>query len=247
MRGMHSLRRILFPRDEANQTERLIEDLPAYRVAFWPDGWVLDEQGGVLLRDTHETAEARRWYALAGNGRMRENACRVMSLHGIYVPRSIVDLAGRRFVSESVASVAVRLVAGEWVEARRRALVEKAEQTLRHARLAWSGSRYGRDLDGEEIDRLLQRALALCVAEGLIPDARYRFSHQRGNGYGIPVHRCTVEIPMEGDERARVAEAVGAALIPWNRAVIRDGACVPLIAVDVNRPAADERWTPAGP
>ena len=60
--------------------------LPVYQVALWPDGWELGRDGSVRVLDTHEMAEARRWYALAERNQYREDASKVMALYGIFVP-----------------------------------------------------------------------------------------------------------------------------------------------------------------
>jgi hypothetical protein len=96
--------------------------LPPYQVALWPDGWDRLDGGAVLVRDTDAMAEARRWYRLAELNRAAVPLDRAMRLHGTYVPRAIVALSGRRFDSGETASVAVQLVAGDWVRQRRQRL-----------------------------------------------------------------------------------------------------------------------------
>lgn len=231
---MSSLRQALFSRFKPRFAARLIADLPPYQVALWPDGWVLDGDGSVTVRDTHAMAEARRWYRLAERNRSVEAARRVMSLHGVFVPRAIVEMAQQCFPSEPVASVAVQLVAGEWVQQRRRYLLEGAEDAVRARNLAWSGSRHQPGLDEDAIGNILRGLLNLCVTEGLIPNASYRLQVFPDDGYGIPAYRCRVQVCLESYARGQVAGALRAALIPWNRAVVRDGTPAPLIALQVH-------------
>jgi hypothetical protein len=223
----------LFSRSRLHRFARLIADLPPYQVAFWPDGWELDGNGAVIVRDTHAMAEARRWYRLAQRHRSGEEPRRVMSMHGIDVPRVIVEMGGRRFASEQVASVAVQLVAGEWVRQRRQRLREQGEDVLRLRALAWTGSHHAPGLDAAEIERILGRLLVLSAGEGLIPAARYRCRVHADDGYGIRSHRCRIEVGLDRYERRRVEDALKAALVPWNRVVVRDGHCAPLIELEV--------------
>jgi hypothetical protein len=233
---MWSLRQALRARSGSASAERVIAGLPPYQVAFWPDGWELDAEAGVTVRDTHAMAEARRWYRLAERNRSQDDARRVMSLHGIDVPRSLVAMAGRRFPSERVVSVAVLLAAGDWVRQRRRRLQAAAPEALRARALSWTGSRHDPALDPVAIGQLVEQLLSRGVAEGLIPDARYRVRVHSGDGYGIPSHRCLVLVGLDSYERRRVAEVLKAALVPWNRGVVRDGHAVALIEPEVRAP-----------
>jgi hypothetical protein len=218
----------------------VVAALPAYQVALWPDGWELHADGAVTLRDTHELAEARRWYAMAErNGDARGRAARaadmdrVMGLHGIFVPRPVVCLSGHRFPSERVASVALQLVAGDWIALRRRRLMAAPDQALAQHALAWSGSRHRGAPTPADMQTLLTELLDACVAEGLVPPARYALALRVDDGYGIRAWTCSVQVDLDPYARARAAEALRAALIPWNRAVVRDGRAVPLIALRV--------------
>jgi hypothetical protein len=211
----------------------LVQSLPTYQVALWPDGWELLADGAVRVRDTHAMAEARRWYALADRNQSREDARRVMTMHGIFVPRVVVDLAERRFASEQVASVALEMIAGDWVRQRRRQLLAAPEATMAVRGLGWTGSRYAPDLDIHRIMTLLLGLVRDCIAERLIPDADYGVAVRPEGGYGIPAWRCTLTVGLESWARERVREALTAALIPWNRAVVRDGCRAPVVAVEV--------------
>ena len=73
---MSHIRRALFSHFARGRraAARLVAELPAYQVALWPDGWVLEPDGGVQVRDTHAMAEARRWYVLAGGNPSRGGA-----------------------------------------------------------------------------------------------------------------------------------------------------------------------------
>jgi hypothetical protein len=228
-----SLSKALFSRLPLNHSARLIAELPHYQVAFWPDGWELGRDGAVTVRDTHAMAEARRWYRLAGRHPAKEEARRIMSMHGIDVPRAVVEMTGLRFASEQVASVAVQLAAGEWIRQRRRRLLEQAADMLRLHAMAWTGSHHAPGLGAADIERILSRLLVLSAGEGLIPPARYRLRVHEDNGYGIPSHRCRVEVCLDSYQRRRVEDALKAGLVPWNRAVVRDGHCVPLIELEV--------------
>lgn len=210
-----------------------VRRLPPYQVALWPDGWDLLADGAVQVRDTHAMAEARRWYALADRNQSREDVRRVMGLHRIFVPRAVVDLAERRFASEEVASVAFEMIAGDWVRQRRRQLLAAPEATLAARGLGWAGSRYAPGLDPQGIAILLRGLLRDCIAERLIPDAQYGVAVRTDGGYGIPAWRCTLTVGLESWARERVREALTAALIPWNRAVVRDGRAAPVMAVEV--------------
>jgi len=228
------------PGPAARSAAAVIEALPTYQVALWPDGWDLERDGSVLVRDTHDMAEARRWYQMAernGEGRARRAPAadldRVMGLHGIFVPRPVVGLSGHRFPSEQVASVALQLVAGDWIAARRRRLLAAPGRALRQRALAWSGSRHDGAPDGARMQDLLGSLLDACIAEKLLPAARYAVQLRADDGYGVRAWTCSIHCDLDPYTRARVAEALSAALIPWNRAVIRDGRAVPLIALRV--------------
>jgi hypothetical protein len=220
---------------------QVVAGLPAYRIALWPDGWELEADGGVRVCDTHAMAEARRWYALSERAASRGNT-RVMALHGVFVPRAIVDLAGRRFPTEEVASVAVQLIAGDWVRQRRAELLREPERALRERALAWRGSRHVCGQTAAQIGELLQGMLALCIADGLIPDADYRLRVRPDAGYGICAHRCRVEVGLEPADRTRVADVLNSGLVPWNRAVVRDGSAVPLLTLSLCAPRETLHW-----
>ena len=227
-----------------------IAALPAYQVALWPDGWVLEADGSVRVRDTHEMAEARRWLHMAarntGGGVRRMMAdgdvARTMRLHGIFVPRAVIDMAGCRFASEQVASVALSLVAGDWISERRRALGLSPGRELTLRAQAWSGSLHADAPDADAACRLLQRLLGQCIDEGLVPRAGYQLSCRADDAYGIRCCRCLVQIDLDADARARIQAVLGTALIPWNRAVIRDGRVTPVLSVHVDARADRGDW-----
>lgn len=208
-----------------------VADLPPYQVALWPDGWNLEGDGRVLVQDTHAMAEARRWYALADRNRSRDDGRRVMSLLGIFVPRAIVDLADRCFPSEQVASVAVQLIAGNWIAERRRLLLESPERTLAERSLAWQGSRHEPGMDGGRVQALVEGLIRTCVNERLIPDARYRVRVQCEGGYGIVAHRCVLDVGLDRYAADKVLEVLRAALVPWNRAATRDDGATLVLAL----------------
>jgi hypothetical protein len=216
----------------------LVAALPAYQVAFWPDGWEVGASGEVRVRDTHAMAEARRWYALADRAPGRPHMDRTMRLYGTFVPRSIVALAGRRFASESVASVAVQLVAGDWIVQRRRELMAAPEEAIRMRGLGWTGSRHDSDLDDEGLAIQVAEVVAHCMREGLIPASSYELKVRPDDGFGIRGYRCLIGVAPDGDLCARYREAIQTALVPWNRAVVRDGSAHPLVKVEVRRRAA---------
>jgi hypothetical protein len=226
---------------DAQAAADAIAALPAYQVALWPDGWLLEADGGVCIRDTHEMAEARRWLQMAarnGAGSSRQvmadtEVARTMRMHGVFVPRAVIDMAGRRFISEQVASVALSLVAGEWISERRQTLHRSAEPALALQALAWSGSRHAGAPDADAARSLLQEVLAHCIDEGLVPRARYRIGFRADDGYGIRCCQCCVQVDLDVQARARVQQVLSTALIPWNRAVIRDGRVIPVLAVHV--------------
>ena len=212
---------------------RAVAALPAYQIALWPDGWVLGASGEVTVRDTHAMAEARRWYALADRAAAAPCMDRTMRLYGTFVPRPIVALAGQRFLSESVASVALQLVAGDWITQRRQQLLAAPDEAIRTRRLGWTGSRHTVDLDAEAVAACVMQAMADCLREGLIPTTGYDLKVRPDNGFGIRGYRCVVTLGLEGDACGRVREALQTALVPWNRAVVRDGAAHPLVQIEV--------------
>lgn len=216
----------------AGAIDQQIATLPAYQVALWPDGWECSGDGSVLIRDTDAMAEARRWYALAERNRCRIQLDRAMRLHGAFVPRPILSLSTRRFVSGRVASVAVELVAGDWVRQRRQQLIVDAAQALRERALSWSGSRSGECLDADALEQRVCGLIAQCVVERLIPRVMHRVRVQREDGFGLTGFRCIVEVNLDPYARSRLADALGLALVPWNRAVVRDGRPHTLIAVE---------------
>jgi hypothetical protein len=211
----------------------LVSRLPAYQIALWPDGWELDEGGGVWVWDTHAMAEARRWYGLAERNRSREDARRVMSMHGVFVPRAIVDLAGRRFSSEQAASVAVKMIACEWVSERRCRFLEAPERALAERSLSWRGSRHEPDIGLDRVRELIEEVIRICVGEHLIPNAGYHVGVRSRQGYGVGGYRCLLDACLDRDAAARVLEVLRAALVPWNRAVVRGGASARLIEIEL--------------
>lgn len=237
--GSHLARAWSWTRDP--EAVRTIAALPAYRVALWPDGWEDLEDGGVLVRDTDAMAEARRWYRLADRNRGGVAMAPAMRLHGAFVPRPIVALSQQRFGSARAASVAVQLVAGDWVAQRRAELLRAPVSALRERDQTWSGSRSRDPLDAPALGAVLSDLLAQCSAEGLIPKAVYRLRIQQDDGFGVSGFRCIVEVWLDPYSRGRLADALGSALVPWNRAVTRDGRPFPLIAVEVRRPAGLNR------
>lgn len=209
-----------------------LRSLPAYRVALWPDGWECRADGSILVRDTDAMAEARRWYALADRNHGHIPLDRVMRLHGTFVPRSILSLGTHRFASESVASVAVLLVAGDWVRQRRRQLIADAPRALLDRALCWSGSRSDEGQDTGLLGRQVQGLIAQCERERMIPRVRHRVRLQSKDGFGLRGYRCIVEVDLDPYARRCFAEALAVALIPWNRAVVRDGRPCTLIEVE---------------
>jgi hypothetical protein len=216
---------------------RIVARLPVYQVALWPDGWDPLPDGGLRIRDTDRMAEARRWYGLAERQQGVGGIERVMGLHGTFVPRPVVDLRGRRFTSERAASVALQLIAGEWIQHRRAQLLRDPLRALAERSACWSGSRWRDDLGCEGLRTLLDELLALCVREGLIPRAGYRLRVTPDDGFGVAGHRCTLETRLESYARNRLREVLIAGLVPWNRAVARDGRARPVIGVEIRGPA----------
>lgn len=237
MRGLPNRLLPSFSKVGRDAAEALIDRLPAYQVALWPDGWELFPDGGVRVCDTHAMAEARRWHALAERNHAGARGRRLMALHGI-VPSGVVELAGRRFASEQAASVAMHLVAGDWIRRRRRELRAAACEALAARALAWSGSRHAAAQDAESVSALIAELVRACAAERLIPDAHYRIGVRADDGYGLTLWRCCLRVALDPYARTRVAEILALALIPWNRAVVRDGAAVPIVAVEVRGPGA---------
>lgn len=229
-------------RAERARADRIVASLPLYQVALWPDGWEQTEDGGIVVRDTHEIAEARRWYEMAerngaGHDRGRApQAAKAMRLHGIGVPRSLVELSGRRFATEQAASVAMRLVANDWVEQRRRMLAADPHRLLGLRAQTWSGSRHQCFEDGAALQGLLRWLLDLCVAEDLVPCATFRLDVRADDGYGLKGWRCRVQIDLDEARRNAVGETIRLALTPWNRQVSRDGKPWPLVSVRVEHP-----------
>jgi hypothetical protein len=243
MRTVESALRRAWPQGRTREAARAIATLPAYQVAFWPDGWELLEDGGVLVRDTDAMAEARRWYRLAERNRGLVPMDPAMRLHGTFVPRPILAMSRQRFASGQVASVAVQLVAGDWVASRRAALMRAPVRALREREQTWSGSRSREPLDREGLTAVLSDLLDQCCAERLIPRAGYRLRVQGDDGYGIGGFRCIVEVWLDPYARTRLADALAVGLVPWNRVVTRDGRPHPLIGVEVRRPAATGQST----
>lgn len=220
----------------SDRAARVVAALPVYQVALWPDGWVLGAGGEVVARDTHAMAEARRWYALADRAAGAPCMNRTMRLYGTFVPRPVVALAGQRFPSESVASVAVQLVAGEWITERRQQLLEAPDEALRARALGWTGSRHNADLNTEKMTACIMQVIADCRREGIIPAAGFDLKVRPDDGFGICGYRCLIRVGLDGAARARYRDALQAALVPWNRAVVRDGVAHPLVKVEVRVP-----------
>jgi hypothetical protein len=217
----------------SDRAARVIAALPAYQVALWPDGWVLGAGGEVSVRDTHAMAEARRWYALADRAAGAPCTDRTMRLFGTFVPRPVVALAGQRFPSESVASVAVQLVAGDWIRQRREQLLAAPEEAIRARRLGWTGSRHTGDPSIATMTTCVTRVMGECLREGLIPAVGYDLKIRPDDGFGIPGHRCLITVDLDSSACVRFREVIQTALVPWNRAVVRDGTPHPLVKVEV--------------
>ncbi len=231
-------RSLLWPVPSATRhAVRTVDSLPPYQVALWPDGWEHLPGGEILVRDTDAMAEARRWYELAERNRGAAPMDRAMGLHGAFVPRAVVALSRHRFASEQTASVAMQLVAGGWIRQRRAQLLRSPGRALRERGLTWSGSRNGEPLDEPAVEAVLSELLALCVAERLIPNADYRVRVQRDDGFGVSGFRCIVEVRLESYACRRLFDVLGVGLVPWNRAMARDGRSRPLIGVEIRRPA----------
>lgn len=218
------------------EAARVVAALPPYQVALWPDGWEHLEGDGILVCDTDAMAEARRWYRLAERNRGLRAMGPAMRLHGTFVPRPIVELSRQRFATARAASVAVQLVAGDWVAQRRAELLRAPLRALRERAQSWSGSRSREPLDREALRRLVTDLLSQCAAEGLIPKAHYRWQIQPEEGFGVSGFRCILEVWLDPYARRLLADALASALVPWNRVVSRDGGARPLIGVEVRRP-----------
>jgi hypothetical protein len=156
-----------------------------------------------------------------------------MRLHGVFVPRPIVDMAHQVFATEQAASVAVQLVAGDWVAQRRRQLVGAPRGALQERFLGWTGSRHGALSDGAGLAALTRELVCLCIAERLIPDTVYRVEVQGMDGFGIPGFRCIVEAALERVPRAGIEDALRVALLPWNRGVVCNARVRPLVGLVV--------------
>jgi hypothetical protein len=223
-------------RGSPDPAARIVAGLPPYQIAFWPDGWMFGPNGDVLVRDTHAMAEARRWYAIADRASVELRMDRTMRLYGTFVPRSIVALAGQRFPTEAVASVAVQLVARDWIAQRREHLLAAPGEAVRLMGLGWSGSRYEADLDADSLAACVRSLLDECAREGLIPKASYGLRLRAEDGFGLRGYRCLITTGLECYAAARAREAIQAALVPWNRAVVRDGGAHVLIKVEMRCP-----------
>jgi hypothetical protein len=88
-------------------------------------------------------------------------------------------------------------------------------------------------MDAEGLRALVRDLLGLCVSEGLIPRADYGLKVRRDDGFGVCGYRVRVETLLEPYARARVADALAVALIPWNRAVGRHGESSLVISAEV--------------
>ncbi len=230
LRRSGALRRLAGPGEGESAYVRA---LPAYQVALWPDGWESLDTGAIRVRDTHAMAEARRWYSLAERNRSGGRIQSAMRLHGVFVPRPIVDMAHQVFATEQAASVAVQLVAGDWVAQRRRQLVGAPRGALQERLLGWTGSRHGALSDSARLAALTREIVCLCIAERLIPDTVYRVEVQGVDGFGIPGFRCIVEAALERVPRDGIEDALRVALLPWNRGVVCNGRVRPLVGLVV--------------
>ncbi|MBK5931570.1 hypothetical protein [Halochromatium salexigens] len=246
--GLRGVRRWLPGRGSrhARALER-VRQLPAYQVALWPDGWDFMMTEGLLVRETHEMAEARRWYAMAArngvprSGRLATPTARTMGLYGIGFPEPILDLVGRQFASEQAASVAVRLIAGEWVEQRRRMLAQNPIDVFALQQQTWCGSRHPPPIHSTDLCRLAHRLLELCATEGLLPPLDAEVDARVDTGYGLATWYCQVKVGLRQARsrygsrlwREPIVETLELALIPWNRAVLRDGRAWRLLRVEV--------------
>jgi hypothetical protein len=233
------LRRALSVRATAQEraAAEVVAGLPAYQVALWPDGWELSAEGTVTVRDTHAMAEARRWYDLARRNRAGWVPGPALAIHGVFIPPAILDLSRRTFASEQAASVAVQLVAGDWVGRRRAKLLRSAGAALAEREGAWTGSRHGPEMDAGGVSSLATDLLGLCVSEGLIPRACYGLKVRRDDGFGVCGYRVRVETFLEPYARARIRDLLAVGLTPWNRAVGRDAGASLVISVEVGTPA----------
>jgi len=229
------LRKRLFWRASSGRLTAVaaVAGLPAYQVALWPDGWDLGEDGSVLVRDTHLMAEARRWHDLARRNGSRGSLSSALAMHGLLIPPAILELTRRRFPSEQVASVAVTLVAADWVKQRRAQLLRTAEAALAERACAWTGSRHGAGMNAEALACLVRDALQWCLMEDLIPRADYGVRIRCDDGWGLCRHRVCVAVALETGARTRVAEILSLALIPWNRAAGSGAGPQPMIHVEV--------------
>lgn len=255
----------LAARRGASKALDCVERLPLYQVALWPDGWEWTSGQTLIVRETHEMAEARRWYAMAArNGahksvRLSSTCSRTMRLYGVGVPAEILELVGRRFTSEQAASVAIRLIASNWVEQRRKMLARDPAHMLALQMRTWSGSCHGSLSGPAELRRLVLRLLGLCIAEGLLPLPETLGDHGMGqnasadsgeqpigpaaaradvrvdDGYGLATWHCRVTVVLDQDcpGPGPIAEALQLALIPWNRTVLRDERPWRLLQVEV--------------
>lgn len=216
--------------------------LPVYQVALWPDGWELGHDGTVQVRDTHEMAEARRWYALAERNHARDDTSKVMGLYGIFVPPSILAISNRRFPSEQVVSVACQLAAGDWIRERRARMQREPAAALAQRGLSWCGSHRATDAADDDLLALAQGLLALCVDERLVPRVAYGLRLRADDGYGLRRCRLLLSAPLRRSDVATVADALAVALIPWNRTVVRDGRALRLIDVGADYDFKLESW-----
>ena len=214
---------------------RLLTKLPPYQIALWPDGWQLEADGRVRLRDTHAIAEARRWYATADERGAIHRSEKTLRALGMYIPRSVIALSGRLFGSELAASVAVQLVAGAWVSERRRQLLSAPHTALAEQQGCWTGSRHRGPLPIVEIKKVLCQLIAICVAEDLIPRLAYGVEVRKNDSFGVPALLTSVHAPLVPHQIGPVRETLMTALIPWNRAMALKGATTFAIGVEVRR------------
>jgi hypothetical protein len=104
---------------------------------------------------------------------------------------------------------------------------------LRLRGLAWTGSRHDPAQDATALCARVGEVLEQCVSEGLIPHLAYALQVRIDDGFGLPVYRCVISASLGDQRRGRVRDTIEAALVPWNRAVVRDSGVHPLIKVEV--------------
>lgn len=175
---------------------------------------------------------------------------RTMRLHGVFVPRPVVALAGQRFATEAAASVALQLIAGDWIAAQRQALLAAPRAALALRAHAWCGSRHRQLASSEQVAALIAELIGACVQEGLAAPAACRVQVRADAGFELHTWRCRISADLDPADCARLQAALDLALIPWNRALIRDGAPTLLLRAQVipaapgagRQVASQRRW-----